>query len=74
MRSGGEPRTLELMCGDARNVWAGKSRVKVNAKGVAQDVRFDPSPRLKGIPMNSIVYIVGAVVIIVALLSFLGLR
>jgi hypothetical protein len=28
----------------------------------------------KGMLMNSIVYIVGAVVIIVALLSFLGLR
>ena len=36
--------------------------------------RFDPSPRAKGILMNSIVYIVGAVVIIVAILSFLGLR
>jgi hypothetical protein len=28
----------------------------------------------KGNPMNNIVYIVGAVVIIVAILSFLGLR
>lgn len=28
----------------------------------------------KGNPMNSIVYIVGAVVIIVAILSFFGLR
>jgi len=28
----------------------------------------------KGILMNSIVYLVGAVVIIVAILSFLGLR
>jgi hypothetical protein len=35
---------------------------------------YDPSIHAKGNPMNSIVYIVGAVVIIVALLSFLGLR
>jgi hypothetical protein len=28
----------------------------------------------EGIPMNSIIYIVGAVVIIVAILGFLGLR
>jgi len=62
------------MCDDARNVWAGKSKVNVDAKGVANAMRFDPSPRVKGIDMNSIVYIVGAVVIIVALLSFLGLR
>lgn len=33
-------------------------------------IRFQP----KGNPMNSIVYIVGAVVIIVAILSFFGLR
>lgn len=62
------------MCDDARNGWAGKGKVNVDAKGVANDLRFDPSPRVKGIHMNSIVYIVGAVVIIVALLSFLGLR
>jgi len=34
---------------------------------------FDLS-HAKGIPMNSIVYIVGAVVIILAILGFLGLR
>jgi hypothetical protein len=36
--------------------------------------RFDPLTHAKGILMNSIVYLVGAVVIIVAILSFLGLR
>lgn len=35
---------------------------------------YDAPTHSKGDPMNSIVYIVGAVVIIVALLSFLGLR
>jgi len=38
--------------------------------------RFDLHPFFysKGHPMNSIVYIVGAVVIIIAILSFIGLR
>ncbi|MFN0161890.1 MAG: hypothetical protein ACKVQQ_11715 [Burkholderiales bacterium] len=40
----------------------------------ASRVARTPSPTLEGNSMNSIVYIVGAVVIIVALLSFLGLR
>lgn len=74
MRGDGEARSLELMCDDARNIGTGKSKVNVDAKGVANAMRFDPSRRVKGIHMNSIVYIVGAVVIIVALLSFLGLR
>jgi hypothetical protein len=41
---------------------------------MALNMRFAPLNRAKGHLMNSIVYIVGAVVIIVALLSFLGLR
>jgi predicted membrane channel-forming protein YqfA (hemolysin III family) len=36
--------------------------------------QFDPLTHAKGNLMNSIVYLVGAIVIIVALLSFLGLR
>ncbi|MFO1324483.1 MAG: hypothetical protein U1F15_10490 [Burkholderiales bacterium] len=36
--------------------------------------RFHASIRAKGKTMNKIVYIVGAVVIIIALLSFFGLR
>jgi hypothetical protein len=36
--------------------------------------RFDPSPSTKGNAVNSIVYIVGAIVIIAAILSFVGLR
>ena len=36
--------------------------------------QFDASIRAKGRIMNRIVYIVGAVVIIIALLSFFGLR
>jgi len=40
----------------------------------APGARFDPLNYAKGFLMNSIVYIVGAVVIIVALMGFLGLR
>jgi hypothetical protein len=39
----------------------------------AHKARFDSSSHAKGHPMNSIVYIVGAVVIIVAILSFIGI-
>jgi len=35
---------------------------------------FDPLTYPKGNPMNGIVYLVGAIVIILAILSFLGLR
>jgi hypothetical protein len=38
------------------------------------DTRFDPLTHVNGNLMNSIVYLVGAVVIILAILSFLGLR
>jgi hypothetical protein len=37
-------------------------------------VGYDPSTHAKGQFMNSIVYIVGAVVIILFVLGFLGLR
>lgn len=37
-------------------------------------IRFDPLTNAKGNSMNSIVYLVGAIVIIVAILSFFGLR
>ena len=36
--------------------------------------RFEPSTLAKGHSMNSIVYIVGLVVIVLAILGFLGLR
>jgi hypothetical protein len=36
--------------------------------------RFDSLPRAKGKTMNSIIYIVGLIVIIAVILSFFGLR
>jgi hypothetical protein len=41
---------------------------------IALDMRIDPLIQTKGILMNNIIYIVGAIVIIVAVLSFFGLR
>jgi hypothetical protein len=37
-------------------------------------MRHDPLTHAKGNLMNTIIYVVGAIVIIVAILSFLGLR
>jgi hypothetical protein len=42
--------------------------------GIALCTRIDPLTHAKGIAMHSIVYLVGAVVIILAILGFLGLR
>jgi small-conductance mechanosensitive channel len=36
--------------------------------------RFDSLPHAKGKLMNNIIYIVGLIVIVIAVLSFLGLR
>ena len=62
------------MCGSVRTGCAGKGRVQIGVQGVVLATRFDPSFLAKDILMNRIVYIVGAVVIIIALLSFFGLR
>lgn len=41
---------------------------------VIQGMRMTISAYPKGNPMNQIIYIVGAVVIVLALLSFVGMR
>jgi hypothetical protein len=38
------------------------------------DMEFDSLPYVKGKRMNNIIYIVGLVVVIIAILSFFGLR
>jgi predicted membrane channel-forming protein YqfA (hemolysin III family) len=58
-RAAGAQKKAATVRADARNAGAGNEKLRVHTK--------DPV-------MNSIVYLVGAVVIIVALLSFLGLR
>ncbi len=41
---------------------------------IASSARFDPLTYVKGNSMNSIIYIVGLIVIVVAVLSYFGLR
>ena len=70
------PELLELVRAGAPSVLPDKRIVKTDVKGVAFSLTRDSIPqcRTKGKFMNSIVYIVGAIVIVVAILSFLGLR
>jgi hypothetical protein len=55
-------------------VRAGEGMVKSGVQRIASSTRFDPLTYVRGNPMNGIIYIVGLVVVIVALLSFFGLR
>jgi len=57
-----------------RNIRAEKDTVGTGVQRIAVGTRFDPLTHAKGKIMNSIVYLVGAVVIILAILSFIGLR
>ena len=41
---------------------------------VARSIRFAPAVFTKGTLMNRLIYIIGAIVVIVAVLSFFGLR
>jgi len=57
-----------------RNMHDGKGKVGTVVEWIAASTRFDCLIPFKGNIMNSIVYLVGAVVIILAILSFVGLR
>jgi hypothetical protein len=48
--------------------------VKSGIQRIAPSTRFAPLTHVGGHPMNSIIYIVGLIVVVVALLSFFGLR
>lgn len=55
--------------GSARDVYS-----DTGVRWIAVNTRFNFLSHAKANIMNSIIYIVGAVVIIIAILSFLGLR
>jgi len=57
----------------ARSVEAGRATVEMVCSESLR-ARFNPSTRVKGNPMNSIVYLVGVIVVVLFVLSFLGLR
>jgi hypothetical protein len=48
--------------------------VVLDVQGIAFNTRCDPSTHTKGNPMNSIIWLVGAVVIVLFILSYFGLR
>ena len=76
----GEAKNCARVCSMRASVQrfrANKDTRETRVWWIASDTRFarlTPSPPRKGSLMNSIVYIVGAVVIVVAILSFFGLR
>ena len=46
----------------------------VVGRQVERSNRFAPAAHTKGLLMNRLIYIIGAIVVIVAVLSFFGLR
>ena len=65
------------MCDGEQTVQARQAIVQwspVCSEPTVLSTRFEPSTLAKGHPMNSIVYIVGLVVIVLAILGFIGLR
>jgi hypothetical protein len=58
----------------AQSCQAATSRVEIGVQWIAFNSRIDPVTRTKGNLMNSIVWLVGAIVIVLFVLSFLGLR
>lgn len=69
---------MHSVCADVPSVHVGAGRMQITCgESIEFSIslaRFDSLNPRKGNIMNSIVYIVGAVVIIVAILSFFGLR
>jgi hypothetical protein len=47
---------------------------QVMSAQVQRSCRFAPAAQSKGLLMNRLIYIIGAIVVIVAVLSFFGLR
>jgi hypothetical protein len=42
--------------------------------GTVRWARGEPCPHVKGNPMNNIIYLIGLIVVVLAVLAFLGLR
>jgi hypothetical protein len=56
-----------------RSVRAERDTLLVGGQ-VERSHRFAPAAHTKELPMNRLIYIIGAIVVIVAVLSFFGLR
>jgi hypothetical protein len=48
--------------------------VEIDVRGIAPNTRCDPPTHTKGNSMNSIIWLVGAVVIVLFILSYFGLN
>lgn len=62
------------MCAAARSVRGERGTLSWQECGWIRPTRFAPVVFTKGTLMNRIIYIIGAVVVIIAILSFFGLR
>ena len=73
------PRATQLcgnedaMCAVVRSVRAGLDKLNRRRRSGGQN-RFAPAAHTEGTSMNRLIYIIGAVVVIIAVLSFFGLR
>ena len=73
------PRTTQssgndhAMCAVVRSLPTGGDRLTQGVQA-ERSSRFAPAVHLKGTLMNRLIYIIGAIVVIVAVLSFFGLR
>jgi len=61
------------MCAVVRSVRAETDRINKRLQA-QRSSRFAPAAHTKGTFMNRLIYIIGAIVVIVAVLSFFGLR
>jgi len=66
-------RNEDAMCAAVRTVWTERGRFNKRVQ-VQRSSQFAPAAHTKGTSMNRLIYIIGAVVVIVAVLSFFGLR
>jgi hypothetical protein len=58
----------------AQNFQTATSSMEISVQRIAFNTRIDPVSDTKGNLMNSIIWLVGAIVIILFALSFFGLR
>jgi ATP/ADP translocase len=61
------------MCAVVRNARAERDTLTEGVQ-LERSNRFAPAVHTKGTFMNRLIYIIGAVVVVIALLSFFGLR
>jgi hypothetical protein len=74
IRAARNPDHVHPVRADAQNFQAATSNLDVSVRWIAFNTRVDPVSDTKGNLMNSIVWLVGAIVIILFALSFFGLR